>query len=180
MTFTELAIPGVWLIQPVRHSDDRGWFSERYTPGPFQERGLPAFIQDNEAMSIARGTVRGLHFQRAPFAQAKLVRCVAGAIHDVALDIRPGSSTFGRHVAVRLDAEAGAQLFIPEGFAHGYCTLEPHTLIHYKVSAPYAPQHEGGVHWMDPALGIDWPVRVADATVAAKDVDLPRFAEAGL
>ena len=175
---TALAIADVLLIKTVRHSDLRGWFSESYKLPDFQGRGLPAFVQDNEAMSFTRGTVRGLHFQRPPFAQAKLVRCVVGAIYDVAVDVRPGSRTFGRHTAVRLDAHDGAQLFIPEGFAHGYCTLEPDTLVQYKVSAPYAPQHECGIIWDDPALGIDWPVHAAGATLGAKDAVLPKFADA--
>jgi len=177
---TALAIAEVLLIKAVRHSDSRGWFNESYKLAAFQALGLPAFVQDNEAMSFAQGTVRGLHFQRPPFAQAKLVRCVAGAIYDVAVDVRQGSKTFGRHLAVRLDAEDGAQLFIPAGFAHGYCTLEPATLVQYKASVPYAPQHEGGILWNDPALGIDWPVHAAEATLGVKDALWPKFADARL
>lgn len=180
MTVTALAIADVLLIDAVRHSDPRGWFSESYKLAAFQGLGLPAFVQDNEAMSIAQGTVRGLHFQRPPFAQAKLVRCVAGAIYDVAVDIRPHSKMFGCHIAVRLDAESGTQLFIPAGFAHGYCTLEADTVVQYKVSAPYAPHHEGGILWNDPALGIDWPVSTTDATLGAKDSSLPNLADAML
>jgi dTDP-4-dehydrorhamnose 3,5-epimerase len=178
MMISALAIADVLMIRPIRHSDSRGWFSESYKLPAFRGWSVPAFVQDNEAMSFAQGTVRGLHFQRPPFAQAKLVRCVAGAIYDVAIDVRRGSSTFGRHVAVGLDADSGAQLFIPAGFAHGYCTLKPHTLVQYKVSAPYAPEHEGGVRWNDPALGIDWPVHVAQSTVSARDAALPSFADA--
>lgn len=180
MTVTALALADVLLINAVRHSDSRGWFSESYNLAALQGLGLPAFVQDNEAMSIAQGTVRGLHFQRPPFAQAKLVRCVAGAIYDVAVDVRQGSKTFGRHLAVRLDAEDGAQLYIPAGFAHGYCTLQPATLVQYKVSAPYAPQYEGGILWNDTTLGIEWPVRAAQATLGAKDAAWPSFADARL
>lgn len=180
MIISTLAIADVLLINTIRHSDSRGWFSESYKVQDFQDRGMPAFVQENEAMSCSQGTVRGLHFQRPPFAQAKLVRCVAGAIYDVAVDVRQGSETFGRHLAVRLDAEDGTQLFIPRGFAHGYCTLEPNTLVQYKVSAPYAPQHEAGILWNDPTLGIDWPVHAAEAKLGAKDSVLPKFADASL
>jgi dTDP-4-dehydrorhamnose 3,5-epimerase len=175
-----LAIADVLVINTIRHSDSRGWFSESYKVQTFQDQGMPAFVQENEAMSFAQGTVRGLHFQRPPYEQAKLVRCVSGAVYDVAVDLRPHSKTFGRHVAVRLDADSRAQLFIPAGFAHGYCTLAADTVVQYKVSAPYAPDHEGGILWNDPALGIDWPVSTAEATLGAKDGNLPKFAEAML
>lgn len=178
--FSPLSIADVLLVRTPRHADARGWFSETHRADQFTERGLPAFIQDNEVMSFAAGTVRGLHFQRGPFAQAKLVRCLTGAIHDVAVDIRAGSQTFGRHVAIRLDAATGDQVFIPAGFAHGYCTLTPEALVAYKVSAPYAPAHEGGVLWNDPALGIAWPVTAGKAVLSERDRQLPTFTGASL
>jgi dTDP-4-dehydrorhamnose 3,5-epimerase len=167
--FEPLAIPDVVLVKPERYRDQRGWFSETFSRRVAASRGWPDFIQDNESLSRPVNVVRGLHFQRAPFAQAKLVRCAVGAALDVVLDIRPGSSTFGRHVAVRLSAEEGAQLYVPAGFAHGFCTLQPNTLVQYKVSAPYAGDHDSGVAWDDPALGIDWGVSPADAILSERD-----------
>ena len=120
--------------------------------------------------------MRGLHFQRAPFAQAKLVRVLRGAVFDVVLDIRPGSPTYGRHVTVALSAAAGAQLLIPEGFAHGFCTTEPDTEVFYKVNRDYAPDHEGGILWNDPGLGIAWPVGPAQAVLSDRDRKWPTFA----
>ena len=142
--------------------------------------GLPFFIQDNESMSAQPGTVRGLHFQKGSNAQAKLVRCTRGALVDVALDIRPHSPTFGRHVTARLSPESGEQILIPAGFAHGFCTLEPDTVIQYKVSSPYAPGYEGGIAWNDPALGIVWPVTAEQAVISERDAQLPRLADAAL
>jgi dTDP-4-dehydrorhamnose 3,5-epimerase len=130
VTVTGLAVADVVLIKAVRQSDSRGWFNESYKIAAFQDLGLlPAFVKDNEARSFSQGTVQDLHFQRAPFAQAKLVRCVAGEVYDVAVDIRQGSKTFCHHLAECLDAEDRAQLFIPAGFGYGYCTLEPATLV---------------------------------------------------
>jgi len=173
-------IADVIFIQPKRHNDARGWFRETYSFERLSEFGIPRFVQDNESLSVAPKTVRGLHFQRAPFAQAKLVRCVSGAIYDVAVDIRPDSPTFGLHVAARLDASDGCQMFIPEGFAHGFCTLLPDSIVEYKVSRPYAPESEGGIAWNDPALGIAWPVADGVATVSDRDRALPRLAYATL
>jgi dTDP-4-dehydrorhamnose 3,5-epimerase len=178
MEVVALAIPDVKLITPRRFVDPRGFFSETFSRRALLEAGLVAdFIQDNHSLSKAPGTVRGLHFQRAPFAQAKLVRILRGAVYDVALDIRPGSPTFGRHVAVELSADTGAQLLIPEGFAHGLCTLEPDTEVLYKVNRDYAPQHEGGILWNDPALGIAWPVDPAKATLSDRDRKWPHLAD---
>ena len=177
---TPLAIPDVLLIQPKRHGDARGWFSETFNAARLEELGLPRFIQDNESLSASAGTIRGLHYQRAPFAQAKLVRCVRGALFDVVLDIRKGSPTFGGHVATRLSAESADQIFVPEGFAHGFCTLEPGTLVQYKVSAPYAPEQEGGVAWDDPTLGIIWPASAADVILSNRDRAHPPLARAKL
>ncbi|WP_284212242.1 dTDP-4-dehydrorhamnose 3,5-epimerase, partial [Methylobacterium brachythecii] len=134
MRVLDLALPGVKRVIPGRHGDDRGWFSELYRADQLAEAGIiNLFVQDNQSLSVPAGTLRGLHFQTPPAAQAKLVQVLAGAILDVAVDIRRGSPTFGKYVAVRLDAENGEQLFVPHGFAHGFCTLEPNTMVAYKV-----------------------------------------------
>ncbi|KQT76335.1 dTDP-4-dehydrorhamnose 3,5-epimerase, partial [Methylobacterium sp. Leaf465] len=145
----------------------------------FAARGLiGAFAQSSISYTAPRGTVRGLHFQRPPMAQAKLIRVLAGAILDVAVDLRRASPTYGRHVAVRLDAQAGEQLYIPVGFGHGFCTLEPDTMVAYKVAGGvYSPEHDGGLLWNDPALGIAWPVSEAEAQLSAKDRIAPRLAD---
>lgn len=177
--FESLAIPDVKLVRARKFGDARGYFRETYNAQAFAEAGLALnFVQDNHSMSADVGTVRGLHFQVAPFAQAKLVRVTRGAILDVVVDVRHGSPNFGRHVAVRLDAEEGTQIFIPVGFAHGFCTLEPDTEIAYKVTSPYAPQHDRGIAWNDRELGITWPVRDEDATLSDKDRKLPVLRDA--
>jgi dTDP-4-dehydrorhamnose 3,5-epimerase len=132
------------------------------------------FVQDNQAYNARKGTVRGLHFQKAPHAQGKLVRVLKGAIYDVAVDVRPGSPSYGRWVAAELTAAGGEQLFVPRGFAHGYCTLEDETELFYKVDGQYAPELEGGVAWDDPDLAIDWPLEGA-AVLSDKDLKLPRL-----
>jgi len=173
-----LEIPAIALIQPKRFGDERGYFVETFNARLFREQVANAvFVQDNEALSGQVGTLRGLHFQRPPTAQGKLVRVVKGAIFDVAVDIRVGSPTFGKHVAVRLDAAEGAQLWVPPGFAHGYCTLEPDTLVSYKVTDFYSPADDAGVSWNDPALGIDWPLGPNGAVLSAKDTKLPVLAD---
>jgi dTDP-4-dehydrorhamnose 3,5-epimerase len=173
-----LEIEGVLLVEPKRFQDRRGFFSETYNAAELARHGFASiFVQDNHSLSTAAGTVRGLHFQTPPFAQAKLIRVVRGAIRDVAVDIRRGSPTFGRHVSVELSAENGLQLLIPEGFAHGFVTLRPLTEVAYKVSAPYAPAHDRGIAWDDPVLGIDWPVTGDEAVLSAKDASLPALAE---
>ncbi|MBN9265188.1 MAG: dTDP-4-dehydrorhamnose 3,5-epimerase [Hyphomicrobium sp.] len=133
------------------------------------------FVQDNQSLSRRVGTVRGLHFQLAPRAQAKLVRVLRGAILDVAVDIRPGSETFGRHIAVRLSAAEQSQFYVPTGFAHGFCTLEPDSEIHYKTSDIYSPEHDRGLAWDDPTLGIDWGIFPADAILSERDHRHPRL-----
>jgi dTDP-4-dehydrorhamnose 3,5-epimerase len=135
------------------------------------------FVQDNEALSGAEGTVRGLHFQRPPMAQGKLVRAARGALLDVAVDIRHGSPTFGRHVSARLDADTGDQLWVPAGFAHGYCTLKPGSIIAYKVTEFYSGPHGGGIAWDDPVLAIAWPVAPGEAVLSDKDQRLPPLSE---
>jgi dTDP-4-dehydrorhamnose 3,5-epimerase len=174
----KLPIEGPRLIAPARHGDARGFFSETWSRAAFASVGIDCdFVQDNHSLSRVKGTVRGLHFQTPPFAQAKLVRVARGAVLDVAVDIRKGSPTFGRHVAVELSAENWHQLFVPPGFAHGFCTLQPDTEVLYKVSAPYAPDHDKGILWNDKALAIDWPVGVDEAVVSDKDRAQPRLSE---
>ena len=162
---------------PGRFGDDRGWFSETYRADVLAEAGIDiAFVQDNQSFSAPAGTVRGLHFQINPVPQAKLVRVLAGAILDVAVDLRRSSPTYGQHVAVRLDAEGGEQLLIPHGFAHGFCTLQPDTEVLYKVDAYYDRDADAGIAWDDPALGIDWPVARDAAVLSDKDRAAPRLA----
>jgi dTDP-4-dehydrorhamnose 3,5-epimerase len=168
-----LAIPGVLLVKPVRHRDDRGFFSETFKARELAAHGVDCnFVQDNHSLSAEAGTVRGLHFQTPPFAQDKLVRVIRGSILDIAVDLRRGSPTYGQHVAVELSAENWWQLFVPVGFAHGFCTLEPDTEIAYKVSDYYAPNNDAGILWNDAALGIAWP-DFAGSQVSAKDARLP-------
>ena len=174
--FTRLDIPDVVLIQPKRHGDDRGYFCETYKKADFDLFGISTtFIQDNESLSQHVGVVRGLHFQTPPFAQAKLVRAARGSIFDVAVDIRKGSPSFGKWVGATLTAARGEQLLVPHGFAHGFCTLEPDTLVVYKVDAPYSPANDAGILWDDPAIGIDWPLGTANAVLSAKDRVQPRL-----
>jgi dTDP-4-dehydrorhamnose 3,5-epimerase len=174
-TITPLALAEVLLITPQRHGDARGWFAETWSTRLMAEAGLqPPFVQDNQAFNARAGTVRGLHFQKAPHAQGKLVRVLKGAIDVVAVDVRPGSPTYGRWVAAELTAENGEQLFVPRGFAHGYCTLQEDTELFYKVDGQYAPELEGGVAWDDPDLAIPWPL-AGEPVLSDKDRKLPRL-----
>jgi dTDP-4-dehydrorhamnose 3,5-epimerase len=176
MQITRLSIPDILLIEPKRFADARGFFSETYSRVAFAQAGLSMeFVQDNHSRSVKVGTVRGLHFQSPPFAQDKLVRVIRGRILDVAVDIRKGSPTFGRHVAADLSAENGAQLMVPVGFAHGFVTLETDTEVIYKVSNVYAPQSDAGILWNDPDLGITWPILATEAILSEKDIKLPRL-----
>jgi dTDP-4-dehydrorhamnose 3,5-epimerase len=169
-------IPGLLLIVPKRFSDARGYFSETWSDRLFRERIEDVFfVQDNQSMSAKKATVRGLHFQKPPYAQGKLVRVVRGSIFDVAVDIRRGSPTYGRHVATRIDAAEGAQLWVPPGFLHGFCTLEDETEVFYKVTTYYSASHDAGVLWSDPDLGIDWPVEPESVVLSDKDRQLPRL-----
>lgn len=163
-------------LTPRQFGDTRGWFSETYNKQTFEDAGIDLqFVQDNQSFSADIGTVRGLHFQIAPFAQAKLVRVVSGAVLDVAVDIRKGSPTFGRHFSTVVSANAFNQILIPAGFAHGFCTIEPDTMLLYKVSAPYSKEHEHGLLWSDPDLAIDWPISPSEAVLSDKDVEQPRL-----
>ncbi len=178
MQVTSTALPDVKLIRPVRHADARGFFMETYSLPVLGEHGIvQPFVQDNHSMSRQPGTVRGLHFQAPPFAQGKLVRVVKGSIFDVAVDIRLGSPTFGRHIAATLTAEGGEQLWVPEGFAHGFCTLEPDTEVIYKVTAVYSRNHDHAIRWDDAELGIAWPVAADAAQLSDKDRAAPSFAQ---
>ena len=173
-----LAIPAVRLVRPAVHADGRGSFAETWNRAAFAAAGIDCdFMQDNESRSDRPGTVRGLHYQLPPAAQNKLVRVLRGRILDVAVDLRRGSPSFGSHVAVTLAADGATQLFVPAGFAHGFCTLEPDTVVLYKVDAPYAPTLERGIRWDDPALAIAWPVATADAVLSARDAAQPPVAE---
>ena len=176
--FERLQIPEVMVVKSTKHGDDRGFFSETYSGPIFSDNGINVtFVQDNHALSAQKGTVRGLHFQIPPFAQAKLVRVTRGSIFDVAVDVRIGSPTFGRYVSAEVSAESWNQIFIPVGFAHGLVTLEPNTEVIYKVSTLYSPEHDKGVLWNDPTLEIDWPMNAVDAILSDKDRSQPTFSE---
>jgi dTDP-4-dehydrorhamnose 3,5-epimerase len=182
MQVTETDIADVKILKPVRHGDERGFFSEVFKESVLQQHGIDVhFVQGNHSLSASRGVVRGLHFQIPPFAQAKLLRVTAGSVFDVAVDIRSGSPTFGRHVAVELSAIEWNQIFIPEGFAHGFCTLEPATEVVYKVNSYYSAEHDRGLLWNDPSLGIAWPLETSDAILSDRDrrhpvlADLPHY-----
>lgn len=180
MDIVELAIPDVKIIRAKKFGDHRGFFSETYSKRVFDDAGLAFdFVQDNQSLSAVVGTVRGLHFQLAPFAQDKLLRVTRGAVFDVAVDIRRGSPTFGQHVSAIVSAAEWNQILIPIGFAHGFCTLEPDTEVLYKVTNFYSPQHDRGLLWNDPELGIDWPVAADKAQLSDKDRKHPRLADLG-
>jgi len=173
-----LALPDVKLISPKIFRDERGFFSETYNQQTLAELGVAAtFVQDNHSLSRAAGVVRGLHYQRPPVAQGKLVRVIRGAIFDVAVDLRRSSPTFGQHVTAELSAENWQQLWIPPGFAHAFCTIQPDTEVVYKVTAPYSPDHEASLRFDDPALGIDWPSLPGGAILSDKDRDAPLLAD---
>ena len=165
-------IEGVLIVEPTVHGDQRGYFMESFSERDFEAAtGLNVrFVQDNESRS-RRGVLRGLHFQREPYAQAKLVRVVQGRVLDVAVDIRPGSATFGRYVAVELSADNHRQLFIPKGFAHGYVVLEEDTVFQYKCDEYYHPECEDGVAWNDPQIGIEWPLSESEIILSPKDTN---------
>ncbi|TVR99181.1 MAG: dTDP-4-dehydrorhamnose 3,5-epimerase [Rhodospirillales bacterium] len=176
MDIHSLGIPEIRVLTPKRHGDHRGFFSEVYNRQVLAAAGIDIdFVQDNHSLSIAKATVRGLHFQTPPFAQDKLVRVVRGAVFDVAVDLRRGSPTQGQHVSVILSADDWNQLLVPIGFAHGFMTLEPNTDVIYKVSNYYSSQHDKGLLWNDPELGIAWPMGADQAVLTDKDRGLPRL-----
>ena len=158
MIWRETELAGAFVVESERAEDERGWFARIYDEGELEQSGLAArFAQGSIAFNKERGTLRGLHYQTEPHAEAKLIRCIRGAVHDVIVDLRPASPTFKRWVAVELTAASGRMLYLPEGFAHGYLTLEDESETLYLISAHYAPEAARGVRWDDPAFGIEWP-----------------------
>lgn len=178
MEIESFDIAGLKLLTPRHIGDERGYFAETFRADLFtQHIGEFAFVQDNESMSVRLGTIRGMHFQSEPHAQGKLVRCTAGALFDVVVDIRRGSPTFGQWVAETLTPENGAQLWIPPGFAHGFCSLEPNSVICYKVTSYYSAECDKGLRWDDPAIGITWPDSADPDTLSPKDRLQPLLAD---
>jgi dTDP-4-dehydrorhamnose 3,5-epimerase len=175
MRFEETEVPGCVVVHPERHEDARGYFARAWEGEAFARHGLsPRLAQASVSFNRKRGTLRGMHYQRPPHAEAKLVRCTAGALFDVCLDLRPGSPAFGRWVGVELTPENGLALYVPEGCAHGFLTTEDATTVLYLISAPYAPEAAAGVRWDDPAFGIRWPGEVT--TIHPRDAGYPDFA----
>jgi dTDP-4-dehydrorhamnose 3,5-epimerase len=178
MEFHHFDLAGPVEIVPRRLGDARGWFCEVFRLAPFADQvGTVDFVQENESLSARAGTVRGLHFQTPPVAQGKLVRCTAGAIFDVAVDLRSNSATYGQWISATLTPERGNQLWVPPGFAHGFCTLKPDSVVNYKVTAYYSAEHDKGVAWDDPAIGVVWPAEADPETLSAKDRVQPSLAE---
>lgn len=174
MLVRQLSLPEVLEIVPTKHGDDRGFFSETYNAGRFKEAGINLpWVQDNHSFSAPVGVVRGLHFQKPPFAQDKLVRVVKGAIIDIAVDIRRGSPRFGQWCSLIISEEKWNQILVPKGFAHGFMTLEPNTEVIYKVSEIYSPDHDSGIHYADPEVGVEWPFDGVEPTLSAKDQKAP-------
>lgn len=177
MNFTATPLEGVWVIEPAVFADDRGFFLESYHKQKFAEHGITEeFVQDNHSFS-KKNVVRGLHFQHPPYAQSKLVRVIQGEVFDVAVDIRPHSPTFGKWFGVHLSAENKKMLYIPVGFAHGFCVVSETADFTYKCGAPYNQQADGGIFWNDPAIGIEWPVTPDSAILSEKDIQLPKLSE---
>ncbi len=178
MEFRTFEIEGPFEIMPRKIADERGYFSETFRLAAFAERTRAGpFVQDNQSLSVRPGTIRGIHFQTHPCAQGKLVRCVSGTVLDVAADLRHDSPSYGRWVAVELSADGLNQLWIPVGFGHAFCTLEPNSIISYRVTDYYSPEHDKGVAWDDPQLGIEWPVIADPDTLSAKDRTQPALLE---
>jgi dTDP-4-dehydrorhamnose 3,5-epimerase len=178
MQIRTLDLDGAIEIVPSKIEDERGYFSEIFRLSEFTKyAGSTDFVQDNQSLSARVGTIRGLHFQTPPFAQGKLVRCLAGRLFDVAVDLRSDSRTFGRWISAVLSPEDNNQLWVPAGFGHGFCTLEPNSVISYRVTSYYSPDHDKGVAWDDPDIGIDWPEIADPATLSGKDRQQPSLAE---
>ncbi len=177
MEIIKTDIEGLIIIKPQIFKDSRGYFFESFSQREFNEKVTPIqFVQDNESCS-SYGVMRGLHFQKPPYSQSKLVRCVKGSVLDVAIDIRKGSPTYGKHVAVELSAENHLQFFIPKGFAHGYAVLSKEAIFQYKCDEFYTPKSEGGIQLMDESLGINWPISADDAILSDKDKKYPKLSE---
>jgi dTDP-4-dehydrorhamnose 3,5-epimerase len=169
-----LEIEGPKLIIPKKHGDNRGYFCEVFKNNWFLENIADvSFVQENQSLSTLKGTIRGLHYQKEPFSQAKLIRVIRGSIFDVIVDIRKSSPTFGQYLAVELSADNMHQLWIPDGFLHGFCTLTDNCEVFYKVSAPYSAKHDAGIAFDDPDIGIEWPIEICDAILSDKDKSLP-------
>jgi dTDP-4-dehydrorhamnose 3,5-epimerase len=174
--FTETELAGVWVLEPERHRDNRGWFARTFDRAAMEARGLEVGVaQGATSYNRLRGTVRGLHLQAAPFEECKLVRVTRGSVFDVVVDARAESPTRGRHVAVELSAETGNQVYVPAGFAHGFQTLEDDTEVAYLISAPYSAEHARGYRFDDPTLAIPWPH--AMTMISDRDLRLPRFGD---
>lgn len=177
MEIIKTDIEGLLIIKPQIFKDSRGYFFESFSQREFNEKVAPIqFVQDNESCSTY-GVMRGLHFQKPPYSQSKLVRCVKGRVLDVAVDIRKGSPTYGKHIAIELSAENHLQLFIPKGFAHGFAVLSKEAIFQYKCDEFYTPQSEGGIQLMDESLGINWPISTDDAILSDKDKIYPKLSE---
>jgi len=178
MEIRDFEIEGLFEIIPRKIEDERGYFSEIFKANIFAQR-VPGveFVQDNQSLSVKPGTIRGIHFQTHPAAQGKLVRCLAGRLIDVAVDLRAGSPTFGQWIAVELSAEQNNQLWIPVGFGHAFCSLEPNTVISYRVTDYYSREHDKGVAWDDPDIAISWPEIANPETLSGKDQNQPRLAD---
>lgn len=177
MKVVSTKLPGVLLLEPKAHGDHRGFFMESYNREQLVQLGIHCeFVQDNHSLSVEAGILRGLHYQLAPKAQTKLVRVLSGAVYDVVVDIRKSSPTYGEWIGVILSAENKRQILVPQGFAHGVCTLVPHTQLMYKVDQYYSPEHDRGIQWNDPQLAIDWPM--SDPILSAKDRQHPPLQQA--
>ena len=177
MKFIKTEIPDVYIIEPSVFGDERGYFLESFNLGDFEENVHPVkFVQDNESKS-SRGVLRGLHFQKPPFAQAKLVRCIEGKVLDVVVDIRKNSKTYGQYFTTELSGENKKQVFIPRGFAHGFLVLSESAIFAYKVDNTYAPEHDAGIRWNDPIVNIQWGLSESEVLVSDKDAQLPFFNE---
>ncbi len=178
MQFRSFELEGPLEVRPAKIEDHRGYFSEIFRSDKFQEHaGAVDFVQDNQSSNVRPGTIRGIHFQTHPFAQGKLVRCIAGSIFDVAVDLRTGSATFGRWVAVTLTSELNNQLWVPVGFGHAYCTLEPNSVLGYRVTNYYDVENDKGVLWDDDRIAITWPAIADPTTLSVKDLQQPTLAE---
>ena len=177
MKFTKTSIEGLVIIDPTVFGDNRGYFLESYNEKEFKEViGKVSFVQDNESKS-SKGVLRGLHFQKPPFVQSKLVRCIEGKVLDVVLDIRKNSKTYGQHFTAELSAKNKKQVFIPRGFAHGFLVLSESAIFAYKVDNTYAPEHDAGIRWNDPIVNIPWGLSESEVLVSKKDAQLPFFTE---